>query len=86
MIDFVWPTSFSQAVAPGADQRQQLWLAHIHGIIKSYGVGHWLSLWLARVHPAIRGLFAALYGTEDLIVSFDGGNWLQVNPTVAVFV
>ncbi|KAJ3296626.1 hypothetical protein HK104_001396 [Borealophlyctis nickersoniae] len=54
---------------------QKNWPHHVHGIIKSYGIGQADFIWKCRTEPAIRQVFAKIWNVdeEDLIVSFDGG-------------
>lgn len=42
------------------------------GIIPSNGVGHSEAQWFIRSVPAIKESFAAIWGTDDLLVSYDG--------------
>lgn len=44
------------------------------GILWGNGVGHSDFLWAARTLPAVKAAFAQIWGTDDLITSFDGGN------------
>lgn len=62
-----------------------------HGVIKHYQVGHTAFAWWCRTRPAILATFSEIWGTTDLIVSFDGAcyfpkgltrrntNWLHVD-------
>jgi hypothetical protein len=45
-----------------------------NGIITGYGFGHADWLWRVRLLPRVHETFAAVWGTRDLICSFDGGN------------
>ncbi|GMH44808.1 hypothetical protein BSKO_12760 [Bryopsis sp. KO-2023] len=48
----------------------------IHGIYQDYGVGHLEEVWAVR--KACKKMFASLWGTEDLLCSFDGLSFLPV--------
>jgi len=50
-----------------------------HGIIKHFQVGQQAHAWFVRTRPAVKKVFAAIWQTEDLIVSFDGSCWLPAN-------
>ncbi len=47
-------------------------LDHIHGIIKSYGIGQADFMWDIRTHPNVVNVFQQIWNTKDLLVSFDG--------------
>ncbi|KAJ9092027.1 hypothetical protein QFC21_007007 [Naganishia friedmannii] len=44
------------------------------GMIQHYGVCHEDTVWQVRQEPGVMGAFETVYGTEDLIVSFDAVN------------
>mmetsp|Transcript_19863 Transcript_19863/g.25688 ORF Transcript_19863/g.25688 Transcript_19863/m.25688 type:complete len:327 (+) Transcript_19863:93-1073(+) len=44
------------------------------GIISSYGAGQSPFSWFLRTRPKVRQVFSKLWGTDDLLVSFDGFN------------
>lgn len=49
------------------------WPTAVHGgILPSYGIGHCQAQWFIRDIPGVKKSFAALWGTDDLLVSFDG--------------
>jgi hypothetical protein len=52
-----------------------------NGILGSHGFGQSEFCWHTRLLPAVKQIFAAIWGCDDLIVSFDGGNifrpWAQ---------
>lgn len=48
------------------------WPDNIKGILKSYGAGQAEFMWEARTHPNVLDLFSRIYGTRDLLSSFDG--------------
>jgi len=62
-----------------------------HGVLKHYQVGHTGFAWWCRTRPAVKKVFEEIWGTKDLIVSFDGAcyfpkgltrrntNWLHVD-------
>jgi len=43
-----------------------------NGITTSYGVGHSDFMWFVRTRPKVMKAFAHIWGTPDLITSFDG--------------
>lgn len=43
-----------------------------HGIIQHLEVGHCQGVWDVRLNPKVQDIFAQMYGTNDLLVSFDG--------------
>lgn len=47
-----------------------------HGIIKHWGVGHTAFAWYIRTRPCVQAAWAAIYGTRDLVVSFDGACYM----------
>jgi len=44
------------------------------GILHSSGIGNSDYLWYLRTRPRVKEAFAAIWGTDDLITSFDGAN------------
>lgn len=50
------------------------WPPNIHGIFQHYRAGHTNFAWGARGLPEVIQLFASLWGTKELLVSFDGFN------------
>jgi len=52
-----------------------------NGLLNKVGFGHSAFCWQTRLLPKVKQSFAAIWGTGDLIVSFDGGNvfrpWAQ---------
>ncbi|MEM7077880.1 MAG: phytanoyl-CoA dioxygenase family protein [Pseudomonadota bacterium] len=60
------------------------WPTAVHGgILPSYGIGHSAAQWFIRDVQAVQDCFAAVWETDDLLVSFDGVSlwrpW-HVNP------
>lgn len=45
-----------------------------NGILNGVGAGHSKFAWQARLFPQVKETFAAVWGTEDLITSFDAVN------------
>jgi hypothetical protein len=43
-------------------------------VIQHYGVCHEDAVWQLRQEPGVVGAFEKVYGTDDLIVSFDAVN------------
>jgi hypothetical protein len=49
------------------------WPTTAHGgILPGHGIGHSQAQWFIRSAPAIKRAFAAVWDTDDLLVSFDG--------------
>lgn len=52
-----------------------------NGVIGSHGIGQSAFCWHARMLPAVKQAFSAIWGCDDLLVSFDSGNvfrpWAQ---------
>jgi hypothetical protein len=48
------------------------WPPGPRGMIQNFGIGHAEFVWALRTHPAVLAVFAELWGTDDLLVSFDG--------------
>ena len=47
-----------------------------HGIFKHHEAGHTAHSWFIRTRKGVQKPFQDLYGTKDLIVSFDGCCWM----------
>lgn len=47
-----------------------------HGIYKHHEAGHQEHAWFIRTRPKIKEVFAAIWKTDDLVVSFDGCCWI----------
>ncbi|CAJ1380827.1 unnamed protein product [Effrenium voratum] len=45
-----------------------------NGILHGFGFGQSDFMWHLRMLPGVKEAFAAIWGTDDLLVSFDGGN------------
>merc|ERR1712224_522083 len=45
-----------------------------NGVLGVQGIGQSEFCWHARTLPRVNAVFAAIWGTPDLLVSFDGGN------------
>lgn len=56
----------------GRDMDERNDLSNIHGIYQHYGVGHSQAIWNIRTNSAVARPFEEIYGTNDLLVSFDG--------------
>ncbi len=54
-------------------------LDHIHGIIKSYGIGQTDFMWDIRCHDNVFNVFKTIWQTDDLLVSFDGAGYYPAN-------
>ena len=47
-----------------------------HGIYKHHEAGHQEHAWFIRTRPKVKEVFAKVWNTEDLVVSFDGNCWI----------
>jgi len=45
-----------------------------NGIVHGFGFGQSDFMWHLRLLPRVKAAFAAIWNTDDLLVSFDGGN------------
>lgn len=45
---------------------------NIHGIVQHLEVGHAQAVWDVRLNAKVQDVFAQMYGTNDLLCSFDG--------------
>ena len=51
------------------------WLpSRTNGIIHGFGFGQCAAMWQMRLLPRVKSAFEAIWKTDDLIVSYDGGN------------
>jgi len=51
------------------------WLpSSTNGILHGFGFGQSKFMWSLRMLPKIKTAYSAVWGTEELLVSFDGGN------------
>lgn len=51
------------------------WLpSETNGILHGFGFGQCDFMWYLRLLPEVRSVFSAIWETDDLLVSFDGGN------------
>merc|ERR1719453_2965317 len=48
-----------------------------NGIVHGFGFGQSAAQWALRLRPRVRRAFEAVWGTADLLVSFDGGNMVR---------
>lgn len=62
--------SFIAGLGRNIEERNDL--SNIHGIYQHYGVGQSAAVWEVRTNPAVARPFEEIYGTNDLLVSFDG--------------
>ena len=53
---------------------------NMRGIMQQ-GVGHLPGVWAVRLNENVQRVFEALYGTNDLLVSFDGACWMPAHLT-----
>lgn len=75
--------SYLQNMGTGIDPedrstwKNKNWPSTQHGIIQHYHVGHQDFVWKVRERKEIIDVFAQLWGTEKLLVSFDGVSLMQ---------
>jgi hypothetical protein len=76
-LDLTW--NYLENLGTGIDRRDpatwinERWPTTTHGgIIPTHGIGHSEAQWYIRSVPAVHKAFAGIWGTEDLLVSFDG--------------
>jgi hypothetical protein len=61
-----------RAGAPREAKRHIYSLYPMHSMLYQHEVGHLQSVWNIRQRPEIKAVFAQIWDTEDLYVSFDG--------------
>jgi hypothetical protein len=59
---------------PSTVKEECLPIIHQKGLIQAYGAPHENFTWGVRSEPAIIDVFATLFGTQDLLTSFDAVN------------
>lgn len=52
--------------------REENWPPNRRGLLQHYGVGHADFVWDLRLDPRVIEIFANIWQTDDLLVSFDG--------------
>jgi hypothetical protein len=69
-------------------------IANTHGLVQNYGIAHCNAVWRLRCNWNVRQIFARLWGTNDLLSSFDGisymlpsyydrgNNWAHVDQSI----
>jgi ectoine hydroxylase-related dioxygenase (phytanoyl-CoA dioxygenase family) len=74
---FAWLKSFGTALDidnPETWTKENLPVQSKINTFSAYGVAHEKFMWDARMEPGVLAAFATLWGTEDLLVSFDALN------------
>ena len=76
-LDLLW--DYLENLGTGIDRTNPMtwsddkWPTCAHGgIIPSYGIGHSEAQWFVRGVPNVKKAFAKVWGTDDLLTSFDG--------------
>ena len=76
-LDLLW--DYLENLGTGIDRTNPMtwsddkWPTCAHGgIIPSYGIGHSEAQWFVRGVPNVKKAFAKVWGTNDLLTSFDG--------------
>jgi hypothetical protein len=76
-LDLTW--QYLEKLGTGIDRHDpstwvdERWPTCAHGgIVPSQGIGHSEAQWYIRSVPAVHKSFASIWGTDDLLVSFDG--------------
>jgi len=59
----------------------QHWPFNAHGIIQHYAIGQEQFIWDMRMERSVIDVFEQLWGTRELLVSFDGANLSQPQRT-----
>ena len=74
--DMTW--EWLSSLGSGIDRHDPLtwtsskWPKGTHGLIQHYNVGHSPFSWGVRMNTNVRKVFGDLWGTDDLVTSFDG--------------
>jgi hypothetical protein len=74
---FAWLKSFSTTLdlsSPSTWTKENLPVQSTINTFNAYGVAHEKFMWDARMEPGIISAFATLWGTQELLVSFDALN------------
>lgn len=76
-IDLTW--DYLEELGTGVDRRDvstwddDRWPTAVHGgILPGHGIGHSAAQWFIRGVPNVKRAFAAVWDTDELLVSFDG--------------
>jgi len=76
-LDLTW--DYLEALGTGVDRTDPAtwdddrWPTAVHGgILPGHGIGHSAAQWFIRSVPAVKQTFAAVWDTDELLVSFDG--------------
>ena len=76
-LDLTW--DYLEGLGAGVDRTDPAtwdddrWPTAVHGgILPAHGIGHSAAQWFIRSVPAVKQTFAAVWDTDDLLVSFDG--------------
>jgi hypothetical protein len=76
-LDLTW--DYLEGLGTGVDRRDwttwddDRWPTAAHGgILPGHGIGHCSAQWFIRGVPSVKQVFAAVWGDDDLLVSFDG--------------
>lgn len=76
-LDLTW--DYLEQLGTGVDRNDvttwddDRWPTAVHGgILPGHGIGHSAAQWFIRGVPGVKRTFAAVWDTDDLLVSFDG--------------
>jgi hypothetical protein len=76
-LDLTW--DYLEQLGTGIDRDDvetwddERWPTSVHGgILPGHGIGHSAAQWFIRGVPNVKKAFAAIWDTDDLLVSFDG--------------
>ena len=58
------------------------WPQNYNGIIQGYRIGHAPFVWQARTNKNVTGVFEEIWGTEELLTSFDAMGILRPEELV----
>lgn len=69
-----WMESFNSGIdrANQSTWKEEYWPISIRGLLQHYRIGHSKFVWDMRSEPNVIDIFSTLWGTDDLLVSFDG--------------
>ncbi|CAM9177576.1 unnamed protein product [Ectocarpus sp. 13 AM-2016] len=70
---WAWLASLGSGIEPSNPKTWVLWPKSFgHGLVQHYGIGQAPFFWEVRMNKNVRGVFESLWGTPDLVTSFDG--------------
>lgn len=82
---FIAEESKDRGINPTDERTWKRWPGDSQTGIISGDFNHSEFLWHTRLHPNVKSAFSLLWGTEELITSFDGGNTFRPWDRVPAF-